>query len=143
MPITIVSTLEGYRRAGMAHSKTPVSHPDGTFSKQQLAQLQADPRITITMDGVLVEGAAAQDAQASPADSASAEPEAQGQLDDGQLASLMTCIAELDSENPELWTSDKKPKVESLPEGTTAKERDEAWDAYIAQLDTVDSEHEG
>ena len=139
MPITIVSKLEGYRRAGMAHTKTPVSHPDDTFSKQQLAQLQADPRITITLD-------TAEDALSAPediADPAGAEPEAQGLLDDGQLASLMTCIAELDTENPELWTSDKKPKVESLPEGTTAKERDEAWDAYVVELDTVDSEHEG
>jgi len=128
--------LEGYRRAGMAHSKTPVSHPDGTFSKQQLAQLHADPRITITLDtaeGVL-------SAPEDTADSASAEPEAQGLLDDGQLASLRTCIAELDTNNLELWTSDKKPKTEALPEGTTAKERDEAWDAYIGSLDASSAE---
>ena len=139
MPITIVSTLEGYRRAGMAHSKTPVSYPDGTFSKQQLAQLHADPRITITVD--TSEGALSTPEDTT--DPAGAESEAQGQLDDGQLASLMTCIAELDTNNPELWTRDGKPKTEALPAGTTGKERDAAWDAYIAQLDTVDSEHEG
>ncbi|WP_417594983.1 HI1506-related protein [Oceanospirillum sp.] len=136
MPITIVSTLEGYRRAGMAHSKTPVSHPDGTFSKQQLAQLQADPRITITLDTP----AGALSAPEDIADPAGAEPETEGVLDDealagdlmsgDELADLVAHISELDSKDAELWMTNGAPKTSAMPSGTSADERDAAWAAY-------------
>lgn len=45
--IRITSQQDGYRRAGTAHSVKAVEHPPGTFTAEQLAQLQADPRLSV------------------------------------------------------------------------------------------------
>ena len=47
MAYEIRAHRDGYRRGGMAHSTTPTVHPAGAFSPEQLASLQADPRIMI------------------------------------------------------------------------------------------------
>ncbi|MGO2233105.1 MAG: HI1506-related protein [Marinomonas sp.] len=123
MPIIINSKIEGYRRAGMAHSKTPVTHPDDTFSEAQLAQLKADPRITVTLDTV--------------ADSSDSNSGDSGAMDAPRLAELVAHIASLDKENEALWKQDKTPKADAFPKGTTAEERAAAWEAYVAQLDVT------
>lgn len=129
MPIIIKSDIEGYRRAGMAHSKTPVTHADGTFSETQLAQLEADSRITVTLDTV--------------ADSSSSNANDSGGMDAPRLAELVAHIASLDKENAALWKQDNTPKADAFPKGTTAEERAAAWEAYLAQLDGTESNGAG
>lgn len=121
MPIIIKSQIEGYRRAGMAHSKTPVTHPDGTFSETQVAQLEADPRITLTLDAAT--------------DSTDSNATNSGAMDPQRLAELVAHITQLDKDNESLWMDSGAPKASSMPNGTSAAERDAAWDAFIAQLD--------
>ena len=123
MPIIVKSKIEGYRRAGMAHSKAPVTHPDGTFSEAQIAQLKADPRITVTFE--------------STADSSgSSGSETSGPVvEEQRLAELVAHIGQLDKDNEFLWTEGGAPKTSAMPSGTSAAERDVAWDAFVAQLD--------
>lgn len=45
--VRITSRLEGFRRAGMRHSKTPTDHPLGTFTDEQLAILETEPNLTV------------------------------------------------------------------------------------------------
>lgn len=49
MKIRIISKAEGFRRGGMAHSKTPTDHPADAFTPEQLAVLNADPMLTVEM----------------------------------------------------------------------------------------------
>ena len=121
MPIIVKSKIEGYRRAGMAHSKAPVTHPDGTFSEAQIAQLKADPRITVTLEPT--------------ADSPDSSSSDSGSMDSQRLAELVAHIAQLDKEDESLWTEGGAPKTSAMPSGTNAAERDAAWGAFVAQLD--------
>ncbi|MCK5772041.1 HI1506-related protein [Algiphilus sp.] len=43
----ITAHRDGHRRAGMAHSTKPVDHPADRFTKAQLEQLRADPRLVV------------------------------------------------------------------------------------------------
>lgn len=45
--IRITSTRDGFRRGGIAHPKGTVEYPDKTFSKLQLAAIQAEPVLTV------------------------------------------------------------------------------------------------
>lgn len=45
--IRISAKVEGFRRAGMAHSKAPVDHPLGTFDPDQLEQLLGEPNLKV------------------------------------------------------------------------------------------------
>lgn len=45
--IIIQSKVEGFRRAGMAHSAKPVEYPDNKFTREQLAALKAEPMLTV------------------------------------------------------------------------------------------------
>jgi len=47
--IRIISLIDGFRRAGMAHSKTPTDHPEDAFSKAQIAALQAEPKLSVQL----------------------------------------------------------------------------------------------
>ena len=53
---------------------------------------------------------------------------------DADSLSVADAIAQLDSEDSSLWTSQGKPQVDALENvlgrDVTAKERDEAWDAF-------------
>jgi hypothetical protein len=129
MSIRITSSVPGFRRAGMAHSAGPVTHPDGTFSDAQLAQLQAEPRLVVEiMDDV---------AQSDNTSSTAGQPQ-KGGLDNDLLAELVTHIEGLDRENAELWTKDGLPKASSFPKGISADEREAAWSAFTEQLDGAD-----
>lgn len=45
--IRITSKQEGFRRAGMSHTKEPKEYPDHQFSPEQLAALEAEPMLTV------------------------------------------------------------------------------------------------
>lgn len=45
--IRIQSRVEGFRRAGIAHSVTPVDYPDSQFDDEALAALQAEPLLVV------------------------------------------------------------------------------------------------
>lgn len=132
MQVTIKSSINGFRRAGMAHSKESVTHPDGKFTPAQIKQLQAEPRLTVTIKG---------DAS-DKTDSSNSNPDIQGPMDAERLRELVAHIASLDKENAALWKQDKTPKADAFPKGTTAEERTAAWEAYLAQLDSTESSTE-
>ncbi len=46
--ITIVSKVAGFRRCGMAHPDTAVTHKAGTFTDEQIARLEAEPMLVVT-----------------------------------------------------------------------------------------------
>ncbi len=125
MQVTIKSSIKGFRRAGMAHSNESVTHPDGTFTAAQIKQLQAEPRLTVTIKG---------DASATT-NSSNSNSNPQGPMDGERLQQLVTHIAELDKHDPSLWKQDNTPKADAFPKGTTAEERAAAWEAYVASLD--------
>jgi hypothetical protein len=45
--IRITAKLDGFRRAGMAHTKEPKEYPDNKFTKEQLAALTAEPMLIV------------------------------------------------------------------------------------------------
>lgn len=45
--IRITAKQDGFRRAGMAHTKEPKEYPDDKFSKEQLAALKAEPMLVV------------------------------------------------------------------------------------------------
>ena len=45
--IRITAKLDGFRRAGMAHTKEPAEYPDNKFTKEQLAALKAEPMLIV------------------------------------------------------------------------------------------------
>lgn len=126
MSITIKSKIEGYRRAGMAHSKTSVTHADGIFSETQIAQLKADPRITITFD------------DATDSSNQSTFEASGSVVEEQRLAELVAHITELDKDDGSLWMDNSAPKVSAMPNGTSAAERDAAFAAYVESLDGVE-----
>jgi len=44
----IVSAIEGFRRAGIAHSRTATDHPVESISDKQFAQLENEPKLIVT-----------------------------------------------------------------------------------------------
>lgn len=49
MPIIITAKINGFRRCGIAHSDTATEYPDDHFTKEQLAALQAEPMLVVSM----------------------------------------------------------------------------------------------
>ncbi len=47
MPIKIISSRDGFRRCGMAHSKEATTHPDGKFSKKEIEILQNESMLMV------------------------------------------------------------------------------------------------
>jgi hypothetical protein len=47
--IRITSKKDGFRRCGIAHPATPTEYPDGHFKKAVLAELQAEPMLTVEL----------------------------------------------------------------------------------------------
>lgn len=45
--IRITAKQDGFRRAGMAHSMSPVDYPYDTFSPEQLESLSAEPMLVV------------------------------------------------------------------------------------------------
>ena len=79
MPIVITSTIDGFRRAGLAHPKGTVEHADGTFSDEQLRQLHNEPRLAVIEAIGEVDG-----------EEASSDADSQGAMDESGLDSDLT-----------------------------------------------------
>lgn len=77
MPIFITSSIDGFRRAGLAHPKGTTEYPDGKFTKEQLRQLHNES-VLVVVEGV---------DEATEADPAA---QAQGSLDDGVVGDDLT-----------------------------------------------------
>lgn len=45
--IRITAKQDGFRRAGMAHTKEPKEYPDNKFTRDQLAALAAEPMLVV------------------------------------------------------------------------------------------------
>ncbi|WP_195481845.1 HI1506-related protein [Klebsiella oxytoca] len=50
--ITITSKRDGFRRCGVAHRDVPVTWPDGSFTKEQIAILRAEPALVVHIGAV-------------------------------------------------------------------------------------------
>lgn len=79
MAIRIRSTVNGFRRAGMAHPTGPVVHEDGVFTEEQLAQLHAEPRLVVEV---------LDDRESAGSSGSGADP--QGSLDADNLSGDLT-----------------------------------------------------
>lgn len=79
MPIVITSTVDGFRRGGMAHPKGTVEHPDGTFTDEQLRQLHNEPRLAVIEAIGEVDG-----------EEASSDADSQGAMDESGLDGDLT-----------------------------------------------------
>lgn len=109
--ITIKSKREGFRRCGMAHSVAPVSCPDDRFSAEELAILQAEPMLNVSVSGA-------------------ADPEERARRLADACAGLIA-----DREIREHWMADGRPQARALEmlsgeKKVTAAERDAAWEIF-------------
>lgn len=116
--LVICAAPDGYRRGGVALKQGENLLDTDDFTEEKLKQLNDDPRLTI---GEAV--------KLDPVnDDNSIAPE--------RLAELVTHIEGLDKDEASLWKQDNAgPKASAFPKGTTAEERDAAWDAFVEQLD--------
>mgnify|MGYP000212220957 CR=1 FL=1 len=135
MPIRITSTIAGFRRAGVAHPAEPTDYPDDHFSAKQLQQLETEPRL-------VVEQIEDPEAQADPDSDPQGTVEPSGTSEsvmsdtgENQLQPLIDIIAKLDPKDGELWNKDSTPKASNFPQGTTAEDRANAWEMFLAQAD--------
>lgn len=116
--IVVCSAASGYRRAGAVLSQGENLLDAEQFTEEQLAQLHADPRLTVAFP-----------------DTSDSGTETQGAVEADRLAELVKHIQGLDKANASLWKQDGAPKASAYPDGTTAEERDAAWDAFTETLD--------
>ncbi|CDH07230.1 conserved hypothetical protein [Xenorhabdus bovienii str. oregonense] len=49
MPVLITAKINGFRRCGIGHSDITMSYPDDRFTAAQLAELQAEPLLVVTV----------------------------------------------------------------------------------------------
>ncbi len=121
--VVISAASSGYRRGGVPLAQGPNVFDVDRFNEAQLEQLRDDPRIT------LAEGAAAETVETNTGDNP------QGAVAAERLAELVAQIGQMDKEDAALWKEDGSPKASAYPKGTTAEERDAAWEAFTADLD--------
>lgn len=86
MPVQITAKKDGFRRAGVAHPAVMTEYGDDAFTAKQLAQLKAEPMLTVKFikatkkDSGSKDAAAAEqptEAKAEPVtETANTEPEA-------------------------------------------------------------------
>ncbi|MGH1460997.1 MAG: HI1506-related protein [Neptuniibacter sp.] len=125
--VAICSAPSGYRRGGVELEQGPNLFEADRFSEEELQQLRDDPRLTLA-EG---EGEDAE-TESDPGN------EKKGTVDPDRLAELVKHIEGLDKNDDSLWKQDNAgPKASAFPKGTTAEERDAAWDAYVKQLDAA------
>ena len=51
MGLIIKALRDGFRRAGIAHTKAGAFYPDGTFTEEQLVALKGEPQLVV-IEGV-------------------------------------------------------------------------------------------
>ena len=138
MPIRISSAINGFRRAGVAHPNKPTVYPDNFFTKAQVEQLKAEPRLAVEFGDFeekksdQTDPSADQTGSVGPGDvSGDLNPDAGENL----LQPLMDIIAGLDPHDDQLWNKDGSPKAANFPKGTSAEDRANAWEMFLAQAD--------
>lgn len=120
--LVISAAQDGYRRGGVALKQGENLLDTEDFTKEQLKQLNEDPRLTI---GETVE-----------LDPVNEDSEGGNSIPPERLEELVKVIQNLDKDDASLWKQDNAgPKASAFPKGTTAEERDAAWDAFVEQLD--------
>ncbi|MET3999658.1 HI1506-related protein [Marinobacterium sp. MBR-109] len=134
MPIRISSAINGFRRAGVAHPSKPTVYPDGFFSDDQIKQLKAEPRLAVEFGDFET----ADPAGAGIDQEGALEPEyVSSDVEPGEgenlLQPLLDIIAKLDPNDPGLWNQDRSPKAANFPKGTSAEDRANAWEMFLAQ----------
>lgn len=135
MPIRITSTIAGFRRAGVAHPTEPTVYPDDHFSAKQLQQLEAEPRLVVEqIEDPEAPADPDSDPQGAVEPSGSSES-VTGDTGENLLQPLIDIIAKLDPKDGELWNKDSTPKASNFPQGTTAEDRANAWEMFLAQAD--------
>ncbi|PLX49121.1 MAG: hypothetical protein C0613_08340 [Desulfobulbaceae bacterium] len=150
--ITIQSKREGFRRCGVAHSKTRTEYEDGYWSDEDLQRLKDEPMLVVAE---VSEGGGGNTDQADPrlvggnntkesgADAASAEQAGDqdaggpGDGDEIGMDAIVAAIGRLPMDDPDLWSaSSGKPHVKAVEESLGANidsaRRDEAWEIYQA-----------
>ncbi|MFN3879802.1 MAG: HI1506-related protein [Nitrincola lacisaponensis] len=145
MPIRITSAIEGFRRAGVAHPKSPTTYPDHFFTEEQRAQLEAEPRLVVEHIDAdeITDPATDQTGTVEPDGVAgTVETTTTGESGEGVnlLQPLIDIIASLDPQDKTLWTKDGIPKASNFPAGTSAEDRANAWEMFKAGLDNQDKD---
>lgn len=125
--ITITSRVEGFRRAGVAHSRNPKSFKDDFFTDGQKKQLIAEPMLIVTKGDA--------DVVLTTTDI----PQGGGNTklsDRTQILARACSHLDKDKSNGKHWTKGGVPQTEALGEisgevDVTAAERDSAYETYL------------
>lgn len=145
MPIRITSAIDGFRRAGVSHPKSPTTYPDYFFTEEQLAQLEAEPRLVVEhIDADQISDPATDPQGTVEPDHVSGTVEATTTTEIGEGANLLQplidIIASLDPQDEALWNKDSTPKAANFPAGTSAEDRANAWEMFKAGLDNQEQD---
>ena len=65
MPVQITAKKDGFRRAGVAHPAVMTEYADDAFTAEQLAQLKAEPMLTVKVIKVTKKDNSSKDAAAA------------------------------------------------------------------------------
>ena len=74
MPVQITAKKDGFRRAGVAHPAVMTEYADDAFTAEQLAQLKAEPMLTVKVIKATKKDTGSKDAAVAPEAAANAEP---------------------------------------------------------------------
>ena len=115
--IVITSKREGFRRCGVAHSRTPTEYEDDRWTDAELKRLENEPNLTVQRKG---------------------SGGGKGAANTGEHELLMAAIGAIADlkvvNNPDDWTADGKPQVSALEKAAgqqiSARLRDKAWARY-------------
>lgn len=113
---------DGYRRAGVVFDKGINDVAASAFNKDQLAAIEADPRLSITVPD-----------EVTPAETSAPEGAVDHDgVDDPLAKGMETLLALIEADELELNNSGK-PNADAL--GVNAKQRDQIWSDYQAQTE--------
>ena len=149
--VRIAATRPGLWRCGRQHNTTPAVHPPGTFSREEIERLVAEPLLVVDVDPQPVqpdEGPAgileqALDAMRRASSGEireffrrmSEDRDIRARIDSevDRQSRLTVAISGLEHGNSDHWTDTGKPRVDALEAATglqdvTAAERDAAWE---------------
>ena len=45
--LRITAKIAGFRRCGIAHAETPTDYPEGSFTPEEIARLEAEPMLVV------------------------------------------------------------------------------------------------
>ncbi|MCG8635441.1 MAG: HI1506-related protein [Desulfobacterales bacterium] len=120
MTVLIQSSKEGFRRCGVAHSKSPTKYEDGDFTEDQLIILMDEPKLSVK----IIPDKSVRD------DSLPEEPE-KGELDPSVLSAARKAIEAGDIISS--GAPDIKAMEAILGSDVTKEQRDQAFDTIRAE----------